>query len=334
MPSATVRLGTRRPGRLHPILQTASVSADDSAPADGSVARTHPAAVDAMDDVVRRLGGAAKTVELRTAGFSKGELGRAVRSGRLVRPRKAWYVAPGTPPDLVAAVRVGGRATCVTALRHHGVWITDHVPLVHVAVHREASRLRAISNRRERQVDVRDAVVHWRDTARPRQAAPSRLLEPVGVALRDAFECLHGDDLFATVESALHLGVVSMEGWRRILATASRARRTELADASRLSGSGVESLFVRGVRRLPIRLRIRQQVQIGPDRVDTVLGDRLVVELDSERYHDLRADRRRDARLALAGYAVLRFDHGQVLFDWPTVEAVLVAALVRGDHLR
>jgi very-short-patch-repair endonuclease len=279
---------------------------------------------------ILRLGGAAKTVELRMAGASRSSLTAAVRAGVLIRPRKAWYVLRSTPPDLVAAVRVGGRATCVTALRHHGVWLTDHVPLVHVAVHREASRLRAISNVRERQVEIQDAVVHWVDTPRPRRATGSRLLEPPAEAVREAIGCLAGEERLATVESALHLGLIDSVDWADILAGLTRRDRRLLAGASAASGSGIETVFVWRIRALG--LTVRQQIQIGPDRVDALIGDRLVVELDGEHFHDRHADRVRDARLVAAGFEVLRFDYWQVMGAWPTVERAVLAAVIRGDH--
>lgn len=284
-----------------------------------------------IDDEIRRLGGAAKTVELRMAGFSKSQLSAAVRTRRLLRPRKAWYVLPSTPPALAAAVRVGGRATCVTALHHHEVWLTDHIPLVHVAVHRSASRLRAVSNLRERQTAVCDAIVHWADTPRPRLATGSRLFEPPAAVLRDVIGCLRGEELLATIESALNLRYISASEWTALLAGMSRVEQAFLEQASGLSGSGVETLFVSRIRRLG--LRVRQQVQIGPDRVDAVIGDRLVVELDGAKFHDPHVDRMRDARLVIADRHVLRFDYWQVLYDWRTVEQAVLAAIIRGDHL-
>ncbi|PPL15982.1 DNA/RNA helicase, partial [Microterricola pindariensis] len=47
------------------------------------------------------------------------------------------------------------------------------------------------------------------------------------------------------------------------------------------------------------------------------------------RGRDIAADR----RLVLRGYTVLRFDYKQILFDWPTVEAQILAAMARGAHL-
>lgn len=281
---------------------------------------------------VAELGGAAKTVELLQAGATKKGLTAAVRTGVLLRPRKAWYVLPQTPRPLLEAVRVGGRATCVTALAYFGVWLTDRPDRVHVAVHRAACQLRSTARPDERQSVVEDAIVHWVDTPRPRHAPYSRLVEPPARALTDAMGCLRGEALLATVESVLHLGLVDDLTWQELLASLPAATRRELADASDLSASGLETYFVSGMRRLGIP--VRQQVWIGVDRVDTLLGDCLVVELDGRAFHDPRADHDRDARLILEGMHVLHFDYHQVLHDWATVEAVVRASLRRGDHMR
>ena len=102
-----------------------------------------------------------------------------------------------------------------------------------------------------------------------------------------------------------------------------------LSRAGGLSGSVTEAVFA--FRSHIFGVRIRQQVEVGPDRVDFVLGDRLIVELDSKEFHDKHRDYARDARLIARGYRVMRFDYRQVMFDWPAVEAALAAAIARGD---
>ena len=100
-----------------------------------------------------------------------------------------------------------------------------------------------------------------------------------------------------------------------------------------LSDSGLESVFIDGLRR--IGLTVRQQVLIDGHRVDVLVGDRLVVQLDGFAHHqasDRRRDIRADARLTLRGYTVLRFDFQQVYFDWDYVEATVLAAVAQGRH--
>lgn len=283
-----------------------------------------------MTDVlteIRRRGGAAKTCELLAAGATQAGLGRAVRAGTLDRVRKGWYVHPATSTDLKSALRVGGRATCVTALRAIGVWVTGRDPIVHVAVHRSTSQLRSADDMCRRQSGSRDAVVHWRETPKPRDALGSRLTEPIAVALLDATRCLSDEDLFASAESVRAKNLISRQDWLLLLARSPRRVRRVLARVGDRSGSGLESLAVFRLRRRGIR--VRQQVQIGPDRVDILIGRWLVIELDGREFHDPARDRRRDARLVAAGYAVLRFGYGQVIDEWDTVVAAIDSARSR-----
>ncbi|MFB2555189.1 endonuclease domain-containing protein [Herbiconiux liangxiaofengii] len=93
--------------------------------------------------------------------------------------------------------------------------------------------------------------------------------------------------------------------------------------------SGTES--VARVRLIDAGLEVEPQVRIPPYRADLVLPGRLVVEVDGREFHDtassFESDRRRDAELARRGYRVLRLSYAQVLYDWPTCLAAVLAAL-------
>ncbi|WP_251444597.1 DUF559 domain-containing protein [Microbacterium sp. USTB-Y] len=86
-----------------------------------------------------------------------------------------------------------------------------------------------------------------------------------------------------------------------------------------------------------IGVRVRQQVWIDGHPVDILIGDRLIVQLDGFEHHRTAADRRRDiradARLAVRGYTVLRFDYAQVLFEKAFVQESVRAAMAQGLHL-
>jgi very-short-patch-repair endonuclease len=81
-------------------------------------------------------------------------------------------------------------------------------------------------------------------------------------------------------------------------------------------------------------LRVRPQVWIpGVGRVDLLIGDRLVLELDGREWHqDFERDRARDRALVARGYLVLRASYRQVLEDWPTIEAQIAEIVARRDH--
>ena len=82
---------------------------------------------------------------------------------------------------------------------------------------------------------------------------------------------------------------------------------------------------------------MRQQVVLDGHRVDGLIGERLVLQIDGFNYHSTPEQRRKDIagdrRLALRGYTVLRYDYTQILFTWPVVEAEILAAMARGLHL-
>ncbi|MGX5681968.1 DUF559 domain-containing protein [Schumannella luteola] len=71
-------------------------------------------------------------------------------------------------------------------------------------------------------------------------------------------------------------------------------------------------------------------------RIDFLVGNRLVVEIDGAEFHAPREaferDRRRDALLTSLGFRVLRFSYIQVLNRWPEVERAILTAVGRGDH--
>lgn len=88
-----------------------------------------------------------------------------------------------------------------------------------------------------------------------------------------------------------------------------------------------------------MKVELRQQVRVrGIGRVDFLIGDGLVIEVDGAEFHtsrtDFEEDRRRDALLSALGYRVLRFSYNQIASRWPEVEAAIRAAVARGDHLR
>jgi len=121
-----------------------------------------------------------------------------------------------------------------------------------------------------------------------------------------------------------------------LLSELPRAMRRALAAAGNKSESGGESLLLFDLRQLGFVLR--QQVEIvGVGRVDFIIGERLIVEVDGYEFHserrDFEEDRRRDAVASSLGYRTLRFSHLQVERNDPIVKASILAALARGDHL-
>jgi Uncharacterized protein conserved in bacteria len=274
------------------------------------------------------FGGLVATHELTGLGFGRGMIAAAVRRGAIRRVRQGWYSHPRLTPDLVRAARVGGVATCSTALRLHGVWVApDH--RLHVAVAPDACQLRCPDDARRR-LRGGEALVHW-----THDRTGSRLLrDPMG-SLLDFATCAPPVLVAASAESLLHEQPHRRAEWLRVRALFPERMAAVLSLVDGTSESGTEFVFFARLGRL--RARVRRQVPIpGVGRVDVLLGERLVVEIDGRAYHSdpirFEGDRRRDAALSTLGYRVLRFSHRQVLESWPEVEAAVWAALARGDH--
>ncbi|MFG6445416.1 DUF559 domain-containing protein [Microbacterium sp. P07] len=139
---------------------------------------------------------------------------------------------------------------------------------------------------------------------------------------------------FAVWESAVHQKVAHPAELLRVK-WGSIAAKEIASSLSAFSDSGVESIFVHGMRALG--LAVRQQVWIDGHPLDAVIGERLLVQIDGFEHHSAPKDRRRDiradARLALRGFTTFRFDWYQVMFDWAFVETSVLTAVAQGLHL-
>lgn len=285
--------------------------------------------------VVDRLGGIATRRQLLAAGFTGRELTAAVRGGAIDRVRQGYYAGPTTPRASLVAVRIGGAVGCLTAAGSYGLWDgAEH--RVHVSVPHLASRLRtrkslvAFGSEFGADVYPEPVVLHWTQAPRPPVAGPETWRVSPAEALRQVMYCADEEHAIACWETALSSGLVSADLLGSLasgLPTALRARAM-LVDPG--AESGPESLVSQRLRRRGVSLR-RQVVFPGIGRVDLLVGERVIVEVDGFAYHSepqrFESDRRRDAMLTAAGYVVIRLSYRQVMFDWPFCERMTLAAL-------
>ncbi|GAA2037353.1 type IV toxin-antitoxin system AbiEi family antitoxin domain-containing protein [Agromyces tropicus] len=281
--------------------------------------------------VVRAHGGALPYRALDEFGVSRAAVASAVRRGRLVQVRERWFAVPDAPVDVVRAVRVGGSLTASSVARLEGLWVRDD-PLLHVRVPRSAGRLWSPSPDGPRVPLDRDAhrvCVHYR-TVPGRPTARDDLV----MALAEMARCAPRLDAQIAIDSALSLGRIGGADLAalRELVGASRRGIVDLADAG--CQSGVETIV-----RLMLhghRVRHRTQVRIdGVGRVDVLVGDRLVIEIDGQGFHtgpEFERDRRRDFELMLRGYLVVRVSYAMVMREWDAVRGGLLELIERGDH--
>lgn len=271
---------------------------------------------------IRERGGVAHSVDIHAAGYSAHDLALAVASGDLLRVRRSWLATPDCDPLRLRAASVSGRVTCVSAAELEKLWIPrpdEARQRPHIVVPSTSSRF-----------DGSGLSLHW--ARGPMIVARTAIEDPIVNVLFQVARCLPRLDALAVWESAIRKGKVDPAVLSQVEWGSSRAQELA-AVASQLSDSGLETVFIARLRGLP--LQIRQQVWIDGHPADALIGERLIAQLDGFEHHrakDRRRDLRADARLALRGYTVLRFDYQQVLFDWPFVEGAVLTAVAQGLH--
>ncbi|KAA9111655.1 DUF559 domain-containing protein [Microbacterium rhizomatis] len=258
----------------------------------------------------------ARVTSLRNAGHSRHTIALALDSGRLIRVRRDWVALPGADPELVAAARHGVVLTCVTLARRTGLWV-----LAEDSCHVGADPHSAVRAPHR-------ATTHWSVPLVPRH--PDDLVDSLTNALVLIARCQPHEAALAVWESALDKRMIVREELAQLRLPGAAARM--LAAIQPYRDSGLETIFIERLRWLGVRILV--QIWIAGHRVDALIGDRLVVQLDGGHHVDEQrvSDISHDAALMLMGYHVLRFGYRQVLEDWPRVQATIMDAVAQGLH--
>lgn len=279
--------------------------------------------------------------QLRAAGIDRGAVRHAVLTGRLF-PRRGElflvgheHLSPST--DSAAALLVAGRGTVLSHRSAAAVW--------GLMVWRGRVEVTATTHRRSR----RDVVVH-RATLDPRRDVTHRRGLPVTSLLRTIVDCAA---VMTEAELARLVNEAAIKGWlhaRNVNALyamvrgrrGARALRRVLEARDRSKGwtrSTLEAAFAVLARETGLPPYERGQlVDIGDAdlRECDVLwrAQRVMVELDFLPIHETGRvpyrDRRRDRRLAAAGWTVIRITGEDLAHHREEVIADLRAALGRG----
>lgn len=273
--------------------------------------------IDDLMAVIAQLGGVVRTARVVERGFGRRTVDAAVRSGMLLRPRRGWLALETADAAVLHAARHGVVLTCRTQAARLGLWLHEHAGAPHVAVPPNAASGRRIS-----------ATIHWGSPVVPRH--PDALVDPIENVLAYIAECEPFEQALATWESALNTSLVTIEALQRF-AWRPAARRV-LARAMPFADAGLETYLRERLRWL--RLPIRVQTWIAGHRVDTLIGDRLVIQIDGAHHvgPQRTEDIRHDAALTLRGYHVIRVSYPQVMFGWPMVQDVIMRAVAQGLH--
>lgn len=268
-------------------------------------------------DTIRRLGGIARGTHLQKIGFTRRALSTCVRRGEIHRIRDGIFAVPPVHEDVWSATAHGGALTCASVLRMSGVWVLDppeapHVwlgPDRHAHAHDDCTCVSHFYSGRPPlgRTNIETALVHFR-------------------------RCAGDEAFFAAFESAWRKRLLSRAARSRVRAALPASARWLVDLARSDADSGLESLLRLRLHVLAIRLD-RQVVIAGVGKVDFVIGGRLILEADGKENHDGETKRHkdlvRDAAASRLGYETLRFDYAQIVHDWPSVQAAILAALRR-----
>lgn len=264
--------------------------------------------------------------QLRSSGLTKARLAGLVASGRLSHVRRGYYASPDADPECVLAVRVGGRLTGSSALRRNGCWVPPDGRL-HVSLRANAARLRI--------PEGRTVVSHW-TAVMPSHALGGIAGDDVGtlpplLALRDYLSDASLPHAVAAMDSLLHERIASPIDLRDAVAGLPDRVHSLLDLCDARAESEIESIARVGLR--AAGLAVEPQVVVGRARLDLLVEGRLAVELDGRETHGgpdaFERDRRRDTAVLLAGIPTLRFSFAQVMHEWGSVRAAVLAALGR-----
>lgn len=251
------------------------------------------------------------------AEHSRREIERAVATGQLERAGQL-YVLPGTDEAVVAPLRKGARATCLSAARHHGIW-TPPGPGRHVYT------------RRGRQVPR-----EWASHGYHRRWPEPELVASPQLLIEHACRCLEPLHVGVLTDSALHQGLIDEADVTTLRRSAPRPVQRVLDRASGLAESGTESkvrLHLE-LHRVPVRAQVKIE---GVGRVDLLVGKRWIIECDSRAHHTdegaYATDRRRDVRAAERGYATTRLTYDMCFGGWEDTVERLATIIASGQHL-
>lgn len=303
-------------------------------PSSSDPRRSPPSVPDASESTARRgkltsmdlrawvdaRGGIVRTTELRERGASSRQLSEAFASGALLRPRRGWAAIRTVDRALFGAAQAGVVLTCVTQAERLGLWVLER-GAAHVAAHTHSGGVRMPPSP--------PMLVHWGRPIVPRD--PASLVDPVENVLAYAAGCLPHEQAQIIWESALDKRLVELSALR-CMPFRGRAVRL-LNEVSPYSGSGLETVVPLRLRWL--KVRIVPQAWIDGHRVDFLIGERLVLQVDGGTHVGAQRDSdiAHDARLMLSGYHVIRVSYRQVIDDWPGVQQLIMRAVAQGLHL-
>jgi very-short-patch-repair endonuclease len=229
-----------------------------------------------------------------------------IDSGTLFHARRDHYV-DGTASDAIkSAVRIGGHLDCISLMRELGVFVLMHTAALHVHIPHGRHWLRSPRSRSTRLGESNARIVtHWRADPVDEHSTIAHLPRAVAQAVL----CQTPRAAIATIDSALHLGVIRPGDLDEVFECLPERlqKLRKLVDGR--AESGPETLARLLLRALGCSIELQVEIS-GVGRVDLLVDGWIIVECDSRAFHggwdQQSKDRMRDLAAAAQGYATLR----------------------------
>lgn len=263
-------------------------------------------------EYLTQLGGVARTGHLLAAGFSRSDIKELHATG-VQQPRRGIYALPGANPVFLAAIGHNARVSCTSAAEHYGLWLRTQPSQHHLSCNHGHST---------------GFIRHRKSRFDGHRVLPVAAIEDV---VLHGMSCLPPPASTALVTSAIRLHDVPLELLKEQLVGAKSGRvLTALHQLDLRSESIVEVDACHLFRAHGISFQ--QQVQLtGIGRVDFLIEDFLIVEVDGHAFHSSRQamlkDRARNNSSTVKGFAVLRYMPEVIWFQPQLVIAQIRAAL-------
>ncbi len=286
------------------------------------------------------LGGIATRKALRVRGISGYSLTSAVRSGIVVRVRRAWYALPGLDDHRRIAIMLGGRIGGMSAAASYGWWIGLE-ERVHVSwpAHGNVAKPGRVQFAYPDSRSARDhqIVQHWRVLHGVPSGRSDEWRESPLESLAQVMLCSDRTTAVACADSAMRVGTVSESAVRALIASLPERFSAWNRYLDPRSDSGLESIVRCWLIERGIPFEFHRRID-GVGEVDFVVGRSIIIETDGRQFHDAIADATRDANrdnaLSIRGYIVIRLRYAMVMYNWPACELRILEHLSRQDHLR
>ncbi len=261
---------------------------------------------------LEKVGGVARTGQLLAAGYSRRDLARLPSKGAK-QPRRGIFMLADHRPELAAALRYNSYVSCASAAQHYGLWIRKAPDLHHLACdHGHGTGF------------VRHRTMRFE----PHPSLPIAAVEDV---VLHAMACLAPPASTAMAVSAVRLHGVPLELLKEQLqGDRSRPVLNALKDLDLRAESIVEVDAQHLLRTHGIAFDAQVAIP-GIGRVDLLLEEFLIIEVDGFAFHSdrkaLRNDLARNNASTINGYLVLRYPPEVIWFEPERVIAEIQAVL-------